>query len=158
MILETITASGQRRLQQLLIDKVWHKLKASMGDDPFTVAARQGLSILIHQEDETSSQAAATSRFDAQTLTIEIFVQPLRRFWNEMFPGCLETLQYRYACWRELWHYWHAQQFAPLHSLLCEHWETCVKAFAGLSDADRLYFSHYFASLATGLLSREDNG
>ncbi len=149
-----VSTRKRRKQCEKLVQKFWHKLRHRMGDDPFAIAAEQSISIMLHHEEENGrdDKRVAPSRFDPEALTIEIFVEALTRFWKELFPGCPLALQYRYVCWQELWSYWHSHQFAPIYHVLGKEWKEYMDQFSGLSQAEKRYFSHYFASVATGVL------
>lgn len=136
--------------------ELWTCVARELGKNPFSIAARQGISVIYHEEDEPiSGQAESYSDFRPDEMAIDIYNQALDRFWQAMFPGCAPELKYRYACWRELWHYWMHARFAPLHRILGDRWLDFVDRLSQLSGLAREYSGQYFASIATGVLKFE---
>ncbi len=138
------------------IRRFWDALTLSMGDNPFSIAAIQGVSLTFHDEDsQLSPDENCYSQFRPDVLAIDIFTTNLNRFWEEMFPGCAPELKYRYACWRELWHFWNHSRFAPLKFTLGEDWLYFLENFSRLSFLQSEYLAQYFAAMATSVIDRD---
>ncbi|KAA3612376.1 MAG: hypothetical protein DWQ05_20500 [Calditrichaeota bacterium] len=141
--------------EQRLIERLLKKVHATYGKDPFIIIAENGLSVSLGASDDfLQCNEWSFSRFLPENSTIEINRRQLDYFWNEMYPGCPQDLKYRYACWRELWHFWIYQRFASVHSLLQHQGNLYIASFINQPKACQNYFSHYLAGIATGLISR----
>lgn len=143
--------------KQRLAWQLYQKIKNKYGNNPYLVAAQQGISVKLYSEPpQRLFPARAISVYHPENLTIDIYKSTLVKFWNELFPGCSPSLSYQYACWRGLWSYWGHSRFAPLRYDLGSLWMKCVEKFAKCSPAENEYLGHYFAALATGLLDWEE--
>ncbi len=152
---KTVSRERHQR-RQAMVARLWERVQGAVGEDPFLIAARQNISISVHlEESEPQPDSRRVSRFHPDVMTIEIFARPLKRFWNELYPGCNYGLKYKYVCWRELWNYWTSQRFAPISHTLDRDWAKFIREFSEISQQENQYFSHYFAALATGLLEAQ---
>ncbi len=155
MVQDKVKKSRQK-MRQMLLYNLWQKIQSEVGSDPFLIAAQQNISISLHLDDEhRRGEQKRISEFRPDAMTIEIFVEPLKTFWRELFPGCSLSLKYRYVCWRELWNYWAMQRFAPISGLLKKEWPIYLKEFSRVTSIEQQYLSHYFACLATGVIAQE---
>ncbi|MDQ7053913.1 MAG: hypothetical protein Q9P14_13890 [candidate division KSB1 bacterium] len=155
MVQDQVKKSRQE-MRQMLLYNLWQKIQSKAGSDPFLIAAQQNISISLHLDDERRcGEQKRIGEFRPDAMTIEIFVEPLKIFWRELFPGCSLSLKYRYVCWRELWNYWVMHRFAPISGLLQKAWPIYLKEFSRVTSVEQQYLSHYFACLATGVLEQE---
>ncbi len=156
-MLEKVKQSRQA-VRQMLLNHLWQKVHDELGTDPFLIAAEQNISISLHLDDDRRiGEQKRISEFRPDAMTIEIFVEPLKAFWRELFPGCTLSLKYRYVCWRELWNFWAIQRFAPVSSLLKKEWPIFLKEFSRVTTVEQQYLAHYFACLATELIVPESD-
>lgn len=134
---------------------LWTSVHDCCGDNPFLIAAKQGISIIVHNEEEESLNFRPEnfSHFKPEEMSIDIYIGALTEFWQELYPGCPFSQKFKYACWRELWKYWAYNKFAPLYESLGNQWKHYLRQFANLSSIEQEYFSHYFAGLATGVIA-----
>ncbi|RME00010.1 MAG: hypothetical protein D6814_04490 [Calditrichaeota bacterium] len=149
-----VTKLRNRQTKHLMVRQLWKMIKKKYGKDPFKIAARQDISIILHEAEETAVAHArdTVSLFRPDSMTIHIYAGALGTFWDSLFPGCPLELRYQYVCWRELWNYWLSNHFAPIQNAMGKKWRDYLQEFACVSLIEREYLSHYFASLATGVL------
>lgn len=146
---------SEESTQQSLIWRLFEMVKEQLGHDPFVIAARQGVSVRIDPVDSVSVKwDISYSCFRPDALAIDIFAAPLNEFWHSLFPGCSPSLQYRYACWRELWHFWVYSRFAPLRDSFGKEWYGAFKHLSSLSSRDEERLAQYFAACATGVVEK----
>lgn len=142
-----------RQKEQRLIASLLRKVRRTYGDDPFLLVAKHGLSVILGaSSDFSESQLWSFSHFQPDNYTIQIDRTLLNKFWADIFPGCPHHLKYRYACWREIWHFWIYQRFATVKPLLHKQTPLYIKLFADQPKAEQNYCAHYFAGMATGLI------
>ncbi len=142
-----------RQKEQRLIEILLKKVRVSYGDDPFLIIAKNRLSVILGASDDfAESKIWSFSHFQPDDYTIRIDRTLLDEFWREMFPGCPHHLKYRYACWREIWHFWIYQRFATVKCVLQQQIPNYISTFADQPKAKQNYCAHYLAGMATGLI------
>lgn len=149
----------EKRVYHDKLVRFWQALKKSLGDNPFRIAARQGISVTFHDHAsvfEGDLQRPLYSQFRPEEFAIDIYEEPLSEFWEALFPGQAPHLKYHYACWRELWHFWEYTRFAPLKFELGNAWLVTIETFSKQSYLDREYLAQYFAAIATGTIRQDD--
>lgn len=137
------------------VKQFWCNIDKVLGKNPFIIAANQGITVKYYELDSSAGSRDLYSHFRPDEMAIYIFNASLNTFWANLFPGCSPELRYRYACWRELWHYWLHTQLAPLRWVLGDQWLEFIENFSKLSSLQREYLGQYFASLATGVIAFE---
>ena len=142
-----------RQKEQRLIESLLKKVRKKYGDDPFLIVATNGLSVILGASDDfPESQIWSFSHFQPDNYTIQIDRTLLNKFWADIFPGCPHHLKYRYACWREIWHFWIYQRFATVKPILQNELVKYITTFADQPKARQNYCAHYLAGTATGLI------